>query len=159
MKHSVLHPNYLRERIRICEESLGGRLAETLKYGSSLKLIHDRRAIKPVQIWYLTILLGNSKDHFFIFFVLHLSLNYELLPAVCVNMSNERQLSDVSEDVYPLYPFDNEKTNRCFVSWPMLFNDVLDPELLNNALSRLLGMKEWCKLGGRLRLKVRCVLS
>lgn len=73
-------------------------------------------------------------------------------------MSTERQLSDVSDAVYPLYPFDNEKTNRCFVSWPMLFNDVLDPELLNNALCQLLGMKEWCKLGGRLRLKVGCVL-
>ncbi|KAJ5983597.1 hypothetical protein N7481_005696 [Penicillium waksmanii] len=73
-------------------------------------------------------------------------------------MSAERHLpgaSVVPENIYPLYPLDSDKTNRCFVSWLMRFNDVLDPEQLNNALVRLLEIGDWKKLGGRLRLKVR----
>jgi hypothetical protein len=73
-------------------------------------------------------------------------------------MSAERRLPGanlVPEDIYPLYPLDSDKTNRCFVSWLMRFNDVLDPEQLNNALVRLLEIGDWKKLGGRLRLKVR----
>lgn len=70
-------------------------------------------------------------------------------------MSTEKQLTDAPDEVYPLYPLDNEKTNRCFVSWLMRFNDVLDPEQLNNALLQLLEIGDWKKLGGRLRLKVR----
>lgn len=73
-------------------------------------------------------------------------------------MSAERHLPGanlVPGDIYPLYPFDSDKTNRCFVSWLMRFNDVLDPEQLNNALARLLEIGDWKKLGGRLRWKVR----
>ncbi|KAE8321612.1 hypothetical protein BDV39DRAFT_210539 [Aspergillus sergii] len=42
---------------------------------------------------------------------------------------------------------------RIFVSRLMHFNDVLDAEKLHNALSKLLEIGDWRKLGGRLRIK------
>lgn len=66
-------------------------------------------------------------------------------------------LSNVlDDDVYPCHALDDIKTNRIFLSWVMRFNDVLDPEMLRDALSRLLEIGDWRKLGGRLRFKV-CV--
>ena len=63
--------------------------------------------------------------------------------------------SDVLEDeVYPLHMLDDIKTNRMFLSWIMRFNDVLGAEILRDALSRLLEIGDWRKLGGRLRFKV-----
>ncbi|KAM4066509.1 transcriptional regulator sdnM [Hirsutella rhossiliensis] len=57
------------------------------------------------------------------------------------------------DDVYPVHVFDDAKVNRKLLSWVMRFNDVLDPERLHAALSRLLEIGDWRKLGGRLRLK------
>lgn len=58
------------------------------------------------------------------------------------------------EDIYPLHVLDDTKLYRFFVSRLMHFNDVLDTEKLHNALSKLLGIGDWRKLGGRLRIKV-----
>lgn len=68
--------------------------------------------------------------------------------------SMEKELTPVLEDVYPLHALDDIKPNRMFVSWMMRFNDVLDAQLLNSALSRLLEIGDWKKLGGRLRFAV-----
>ncbi|KAJ6084309.1 transcriptional regulator sdnM [Penicillium sp. IBT 16267x] len=59
-----------------------------------------------------------------------------------------------SPDVYPIHVLDNIKANHCYVDWLMRFNDVLDAEKLKAALSRLLEIGDWKKLGGRLRRKV-----
>lgn len=66
----------------------------------------------------------------------------------------EKEITPVLEDVYPLHALDDIKPNRTFVSWVMRFNDVLDANLLNNALSRLLEIGDWRKLGGRLKFTV-----
>lgn len=68
-----------------------------------------------------------------------------------------KPLSSVSEsdDVYQLHPLDDTKMARYMVSWLMRFNDVLDADQLHAALSRLLEIGDWKKIGGRLRHKVR----
>ena len=72
-----------------------------------------------------------------------------------IRMSKQTPPSSVQEDdTYPVHTLDDIKANRKFVSWTMLFNDVLDAEKLHNALSKLLEIGDWRKLGGRLRLKV-----
>lgn len=71
-----------------------------------------------------------------------------------VTSSLEKNLTPVLEDVYPLHALDDIKPNRMFVSWMMRFNDVLDAQLLDSALSRLLEIGDWKKLGGRLRFAV-----
>lgn len=69
-------------------------------------------------------------------------------------MSIGNEVPDVVEDTYPLHALDDTKTNRNFVNWMMRFNDVLDVKKLNDALSRLLMIGDWKKLGGRLVYKV-----
>lgn len=70
-------------------------------------------------------------------------------------MPKQHEPSNASEgDTYPLHCLDGLKVNYKFVSWTMRFNDVLDVEKLHNALSRLLEIGDWRKLGGRLRFKV-----
>lgn len=61
---------------------------------------------------------------------------------------------DVQEEPYPLHKLDDLKGFRNNVIWMMRFNDVLDAEKLADALSRLLEIGDWRKLGGRLRFKV-----
>lgn len=70
-------------------------------------------------------------------------------------MAVEARQNELPYDVYPLHSLDDSKVNYCFVNWMMRFNDVLDAEKLNEALSQLLRMGDWKKLGGRLRYKVR----
>ena len=60
----------------------------------------------------------------------------------------------LEDDVYPLHALDDIKSNHIFLSWIMRFNDVLDAKILYDALSRLLEVGDWRKLGGRLRFKV-----
>ncbi|KPM37521.1 hypothetical protein AK830_g9042 [Neonectria ditissima] len=58
-----------------------------------------------------------------------------------------------TDDVFPVHFFDDTKTYRSMiVTWTLRFNDVLDPDVLHNALDRLLETGDWRKLGGRLRL-------
>lgn len=63
------------------------------------------------------------------------------------------------EIVYPIHSLDDTKVNQCIVTWMMRFNDVLDPKRLNEALSKLLNIGDWKKLGGRLRYKVNTLTS
>ncbi|KAM4058419.1 hypothetical protein HRG_014703 [Hirsutella rhossiliensis] len=56
------------------------------------------------------------------------------------------------DDVYPVHLQDENFRHIVMVS-TMRFNDVLDPEKLHYALSQLLNIGDWRKLGGRLRLK------
>jgi hypothetical protein len=61
---------------------------------------------------------------------------------------------NVPEDVYPFHTLDDWRIIRSIVTWTLCFNDVLDPDILHDALSRLLEIGDWRKLGGRLRFKV-----
>ncbi|KAG5982875.1 hypothetical protein E4U55_001206 [Claviceps digitariae] len=54
-------------------------------------------------------------------------------------------------DEYPVHLLDGSKLNHKVLGWTMRFNDVLDAEMLHSALTRLLGVGDWRKLGGRLR--------
>jgi hypothetical protein len=78
------------------------------------------------------------------------------LPSIFRGTSGAETLSDVDRDrVYPTHMLDDTPTLRGIVlTWTMCFNDVLDPDKLYAALSRLLEIGDWRKLGGRLRLKV-----
>lgn len=58
------------------------------------------------------------------------------------------------DQVYPVFLQDDTEANKKFVSWIMRFNDVLDADRLHEALSKLLEIGDWRKLGGRLRQKV-----
>jgi hypothetical protein len=61
-----------------------------------------------------------------------------------------------TDQVYPLHMLDDTKTLRgIVVTWTLRFDDVLDADKLHDALSRLLDIGDWRKLGGRLRLNVR----
>lgn len=72
-----------------------------------------------------------------------------------VGWSRQGTARDAPEDdVYPLHAFDDLKTRRIFVTRVLRFNDVLDADMLNASLSRLLEIGDWRKLGGRLRYKV-----
>ncbi|KAJ5818542.1 hypothetical protein N7474_004133 [Penicillium riverlandense] len=68
-------------------------------------------------------------------------------------MGLEHRASGAFEDIYPVHTLDDIKSNRTYVDWLMVFNDVLDAKKLNDALSRLLDIGDWKKLGGRLRFR------
>lgn len=60
-----------------------------------------------------------------------------------------------TDEVLPTHFLDDTPGNRSFVLvWTLRFNDVLDPDMLHSSLTRLLEMKGWRKMGGRLRLNV-----
>ncbi|KAG5927165.1 hypothetical protein E4U42_002541, partial [Claviceps africana] len=54
-------------------------------------------------------------------------------------------------DEYPVHLMDGSKLNHKVVGWMLRFDDVLDADVLHSALTRLLGVKDWRKLAGRLR--------
>jgi hypothetical protein len=55
--------------------------------------------------------------------------------------------------IYPTHMIDNVSVVKSLVmAWTMRFNDVLDADRLHHALSDLLQMGDWKKLGGRLRV-------
>lgn len=60
----------------------------------------------------------------------------------------------MKREVYPVHTLDGMKDYEAFVGTVMLFNDVLDSNLLSTTLSRLLEIGDWKKLGGRLRRDV-----
>lgn len=60
----------------------------------------------------------------------------------------------MDQDVYPVHTLDGMKDYEAFVGTVMLFNDVLDADLLHTTLSHLLEIGDWKKLGGRLRRDV-----
>ncbi|KAK2592287.1 hypothetical protein QQS21_010007 [Conoideocrella luteorostrata] len=54
-------------------------------------------------------------------------------------------------DEYPVHLMDRQKMNYKVLGWAMRFNDVLDADQLHCALTQLLELGDWRKLGGRLR--------
>ncbi|KAK4624440.1 Acetyltransferase BOT5 [Fulvia fulva] len=65
----------------------------------------------------------------------------------------------MEDEIYPLHSLDDTKSNRQFVSWLLRFNDVLNAEVLHDALCRLLGQTTWRKLGGRLKQRTDAKLE
>ncbi|KAI6367393.1 hypothetical protein MCOR25_004929 [Pyricularia grisea] len=65
--------------------------------------------------------------------------------------SQPRQVS--TDHVVPIHHFDNsEVLRRLVVGWTTRFDDVLDANVLYQALEELIRRDGWCKMGGRLRL-------
>ncbi|VUC28969.1 unnamed protein product [Clonostachys rosea] len=55
-------------------------------------------------------------------------------------------------EVYPLHFLDNHPGFKETYTYTLQFNDVLDSDMLHEALCRLLNYGDWRKLGGRLRV-------
>ena len=66
-------------------------------------------------------------------------------------------------DIYPVHRLDRMKVYQTFVATVMLFNDVLDADMLNASLSKLLKIGDWRKLGGRLKrgvsIHMKCIYT
>lgn len=78
----------------------------------------------------------------------------EMCPSASLAKADSQQ-SDRKVDVYPVHSLDGAKHNHVLISWVMRFNDVLDSGKLYLALSKLLEIGDWKKLGGRLKMGVR----
>lgn len=60
-----------------------------------------------------------------------------------------------TDEVLPMYDFDaRPQVRNIIIGWTLRFDDILDADKLNIALSRLLEIGDWRKLGGRLRERV-----
>lgn len=60
-----------------------------------------------------------------------------------------------TDEILPIYDFDSRPQVRdIIIGWTLRFDDILDADKLHVALSRLLEIGDWKKLGGRLRRKV-----
>lgn len=68
-----------------------------------------------------------------------------------------RQIEQVNTDeIFPVHFIDQAGLIRAsIISYTFRYNDVLDPEKLHDSLVKLLGIGDWRKFGGRLRLDVR----
>ncbi|KAK5992147.1 Acetyltransferase pyiB [Cladobotryum mycophilum] len=56
------------------------------------------------------------------------------------------------DEVYPIHFLDDLPTLRDIIlTWTMRFNDVLDPDILQESLLKVFNTGDWRKLGGRLR--------
>lgn len=70
--------------------------------------------------------------------------------------SNRKVQQSEADDIFPVHFLDQAGIIRgCIVSFTFRYNDVLDPEVLHDALVKLLEIEDWKKLAGRLRLNVR----
>lgn len=62
--------------------------------------------------------------------------------------------SSYSDDQnYPVHLLDGAKYQQCILTMFIRFNDVLDPGKIKEAISQLLSIGDWRKLGGRFRRK------
>lgn len=67
----------------------------------------------------------------------------------------QRPARVLTDEVFPLYDFDARPQVRdIIIGWTLRFDDILDAQKLNNALTRLVETGDWRKLGGRLRERV-----
>ncbi|KAF9776788.1 hypothetical protein IL306_004984 [Fusarium sp. DS 682] len=69
----------------------------------------------------------------------------------------QRALPDIveSDDIIPVHLFDDTATARGIVLvWTFRFEEILNPQKLNDALSELFQMDGWRRLGGRFRQRV-----
>ncbi|CVK96765.1 uncharacterized protein FMAN_11094 [Fusarium mangiferae] len=58
-----------------------------------------------------------------------------------------------TDEVLPMHPFDDTPFMRkCPMLWTIRFDEILDADILNEALSKLFEMDGWRRLGGRIRL-------
>lgn len=57
--------------------------------------------------------------------------------------------------IYPVHLLDGASFLRQIFTSFVKFNDVLEPQKLKDAISRLLQIGNWRKLGGRYRTKVK----
>lgn len=78
-----------------------------------------------------------------------------------IKKASKRKKALLPDDpnVYPMHTLDSMKGYETFVAAVMHFNNVLDAEMLNTFLSKLLEIGDWKKLGGRLERGVRNVSS
>jgi hypothetical protein len=61
-----------------------------------------------------------------------------------------------TDEVYPVHAWDDNKTLRgIIVTWTMMFDEVLDADVLRKGLEGVLAREGWRKLGGRIRRSVR----
>lgn len=57
--------------------------------------------------------------------------------------------------VYPVHDLDDTPLNRKMnLTWTLRFEDVLDIQVLQRSLTRVLERDDWRKVGGRLRFTV-----
>lgn len=60
-----------------------------------------------------------------------------------------------TDEVLPMFDFDSRpQVRNIIIGWTLRFDDILDADKLGVALSRLLEIGDWRKLGGRLRRRV-----
>lgn len=79
----------------------------------------------------------------------------ELLRAIFGGGQPQRPPHVPTDEILPVHDFDARPQVRdIIIGWTLRFDDVLDADKLNGALSRLLELGNWRKLGGRLRQRV-----
>lgn len=80
---------------------------------------------------------------------------FELLKAIFGYGKPQRPARVPTDEILPVHDFDARPQVRdIIIGWTLRFDDVLDADKLNVALSRLLEIGNWRKLGGRLRQRV-----
>lgn len=79
----------------------------------------------------------------------------ELLRAIFGGRKPQRPAIIPTDEILPVHDFDARPQVRdIIIGWTLRFDDILDADKLNVALSRLLEIGSWRKLGGRLRQRV-----
>lgn len=80
---------------------------------------------------------------------------FELLRAILGGGKPPRPALIPTDEILPVHDFDARPQVRDIImGWTLRFDDILDADKLNAALSRLLEIGNWRKLGGRLRQRV-----
>lgn len=59
-----------------------------------------------------------------------------------------------TDQILPVHDIDNRTATRTVLCWTLRFDDILDADKLHAPLVRLLEIRDWKKLGGRLRRNV-----
>ncbi|KAG5767184.1 hypothetical protein H9Q72_004754 [Fusarium xylarioides] len=72
------------------------------------------------------------------------------MPSGTATAHNLEKMS-TSDIVFPLHEFDDSPINRYMQHWTLRFDAVLDTRTLCAALTHLLSLENWRKLGGRLQ--------
>lgn len=80
---------------------------------------------------------------------------FRLLKSLLGREEGKRPARVPTDEVLPVYDFDARPQVRdIIIGWTLRFEDILDADKLHVALSRLLEIGDWKKLGGRLRERV-----
>lgn len=82
----------------------------------------------------------------------------ELFRAIFGGGKPQRPAVIPTDEILPVHDFDARPQVRdIIIGWTLRFDDILDGDKLNVALSRLLEIGDWRKLGGRLRQRVSLI--